>query len=46
MATEVLDIRNLTAAHLDNTTLAQVALNKPVADREVFRLELIGGDGI
>jgi Rrf2 family protein len=42
----LLDIRNLTAAHLDNATLAQVARNKPVSEREVLSLELIGGDGI
>jgi Rrf2 family protein len=41
----LLDIRNLTAAHLDNTTLAQVAQNEPIADREVFHLALISGDG-
>lgn len=42
----LLDIRNATAAHMDNATLAQVARNEPVADREVLSLELIGGDGI
>jgi Rrf2 family protein len=42
----LLEIRNLTAAHMDNATLAQVALNEPVTDREVFSLELVGGDGI
>ncbi len=42
----LLDIRNVTAAHMDNATLAQVARNEPVADREVFSLELVGGDGI
>ncbi len=42
----LLDIRTATSAHLDNATLAQVARNEPVADREVFNLELIGGDGI
>lgn len=42
----MLEIRNLTADHLDNATLARVAANDPVADREVFRLELISGDGI
>ena len=42
----MLEIRNLTAAHMDNATLARVARNEPVADREVFSLELVGGDGI
>lgn len=42
----LLDIRNLTAAHLDNATLAQVARNKPVTEQEVYSLELLGGDGI
>jgi hypothetical protein len=42
----LLEIRNLTAAHMDNATLAQVAKNEPVTDREVFSLELVGGDGI
>jgi Rrf2 family protein len=42
----LLDIRNATAEHMDNATLAQVARNEPVTDREVFSLELIGGDGI
>ncbi len=42
----LLEIRNLTASHMDNATLAQVARNDPVTDREVFNLELIGGDGI
>jgi Rrf2 family protein len=42
----LLEIRNLTAAHMDNSTLAQVARNEPVADRELFSLELLGGDGI
>jgi Rrf2 family protein len=42
----LLDIRNLTAAHLDNATLARVSHSEPVADQEVFKLELISGDGI
>ncbi len=42
----LLDIRNITAAHLDNATLAQVARNKPVSEGEVLSLTLIGGDGI
>jgi Rrf2 family protein len=42
----LLDIRNVTAARMDNATLAQVARNEPVADREVLSLELTGGDGI
>ena len=42
----MMDIRNLIASHLDNATLASVALSTPLADRDVFRLELISGDGI
>jgi len=42
----LLEIRNLTAAYLDNATLARVATNAPVADREVFSLALVSGDGI
>ena len=42
----LLEIRNLTARHMDNATLAQVALNTPVADQEVFAQEFTGGDGI
>lgn len=42
----MLDIRGMIAEYLDNFTLAKVAANVPVEDREVFRLELISGDGI
>jgi Rrf2 family protein len=42
----LLDIRNLTAGYLDNTTLAQVAVNQPVADSQIFRLEMASDDGI
>ncbi len=42
----LLDIRNVTASYMDNATLAQVARNAPVDDRELFSLELVGGDGI
>ena len=42
----LLEIRNLTARHMDNATLAQVAQNAPVADQEVFAQEFTGGDGI
>ncbi len=42
----LLDIRNVTASYMDNATLAQVSRNAPVDDRELFSLELVGGDGI
>jgi Rrf2 family protein len=42
----LLEIRNHAAHLLDNTTLAQIADNKPVAEHEVFALELLAGDGI
>ena len=42
----LLEIRNLTANYLDNTTLAQIADTLPVPDHEVFALELLAGDGI
>lgn len=42
----LLDVRNATAAHLDGTTLAQVARHEPVAPREVLTLGLADGDGI
>jgi Rrf2 family protein len=42
----LLEIRNLTADYLDNTTLAQIADAKPIGDHEIFALELVGGDGI
>jgi Rrf2 family protein len=41
-----LEIRNRTAAHMDNATLAEVAQSQPVADHEVFSLEFTSGDGI
>jgi hypothetical protein len=31
---------------MDNATLAQVSRNEPVTDRELFSLEMLGGDGI
>jgi len=42
----LLEIRNFTAQHLDNATLASVAKSEPVSDTEVFSLELCAGDGI
>jgi Rrf2 family protein len=37
----LLEIRNLTARYMDNTTLARVYANQPVNDHEVFSLELV-----
>jgi len=31
---------------MDNATLAEVAHKEPVADREIFNLELVGVGGI
>lgn len=42
----LLEIRNFTAQHLDNATLAAIARGEPVSDTEVFSLELCAGDGI
>jgi Rrf2 family protein len=42
----LLTVRNITADFMDNATLADVARLEPVADREVFTLELVAGDGI
>jgi Rrf2 family protein len=42
----LLEIRNLTSAHMDNATLAQVANNAPVTDKEIFAMEFTAGDGI
>jgi Rrf2 family protein len=42
----LLEIRNATARHMDNSTLAEIAGTKPVGDDEVFALALLGGDGI
>lgn len=42
----LLEIRNATAKHMDNATLADIALSRPVGDDEVFTLALVGGDGI
>jgi Rrf2 family protein len=42
----LLEIRNRTAAFMDNATLAQVAQSQPVGDQEVFNLEFMSGDGI
>jgi Rrf2 family protein len=41
-----LEVRNLTARYLDNLTLAQVAGMDYLGDHEVFKLELLAGDGI
>ncbi len=41
-----LDIRNLVARVMDNTTIATVASYAPVSNPEVFQLELTGGEGI
>ncbi len=42
----LLEIRNFAAQHLDNATLADVIGCDPVADTEIFSLELCAGDGI
>jgi Rrf2 family protein len=42
----LLEVRNATAKFLDNMTLAQVLLNAPVPDQEVFALTFTAGDGI
>lgn len=42
----LLEVRNLTAAYMDNATLASVATNPPVSVQEIFSLEFTGGDGI
>jgi Rrf2 family protein len=46
----LLEIRNLTARHMDSATLARVYANQPVNDQEVFSLRLAGdlidGEGI
>jgi hypothetical protein len=42
----LLEVRNATAKFLDNMTLAQVLLNAPVPDQEVFALTFTEGDGI
>ena len=42
----LLEVRNSTAQFLDNLTLAQVAQNAPVPDREVFAFTFAGGEGI
>ena len=42
----LLEVRNLTAAYLDNATIAEVAAHDPVMDPEVFHLQLATGDGI
>jgi Rrf2 family protein len=41
-----LDVRNLVARVMDNTTIATVASYAPVTNPEVFQLELTGGEGI
>jgi Rrf2 family protein len=42
----LLEIRNLTARYMDNATLARVYANEPVSHREVFSLDVLGGEGI
>lgn len=42
----LLEVRNLTAAYMDNSSLAQVLASDPVSAREVFSLEFASGDGI
>jgi Rrf2 family protein len=42
----LLEVRNLTAEHMDNATLAKVSRNEPVSDEEVFAMEFVEGDGI
>jgi Rrf2 family protein len=41
-----LDVRNYVANLMDHATLAQVAKGLPVARREIFVPDLMGGDGI
>jgi Rrf2 family protein len=41
-----LDVRNLVARVMDNTTMATIASYAPVTNPEVFQLELTGGEGI
>ena len=42
----LLEVRNLTADHMDNATLAKVAGLPPVTDTEVFGQDFAGGEGI
>jgi Rrf2 family protein len=42
----MLEIRNLTARHMDTATLAQVAGGQPVAETELLKLGFTGGGGI
>jgi Rrf2 family protein len=42
----LLEVRNRVAQYLDSLTLARVAECEPVAEREVFALHLVAGDGI
>jgi Rrf2 family protein len=42
----LLEIRDMTARHMDAATLARVYANEPVTQNEVFALEVIGGAGI
>jgi Rrf2 family protein len=42
----LLEVRNMTAAYMDNATLAQVHANQPVSAQEVFSPEFASGAGI
>jgi Rrf2 family protein len=42
----LLEIRNLTASYMDQSSLAQVFASQPVSAREVFSLEFASGAGI
>ena len=42
----MLDIRNLTARHMDTETLAKVAAGQPVGEAELLTLGFTGGEGI
>lgn len=41
-----LNIRNLTAHILDNMTIASCIEHKPIATRDIYKNEFIGGLGI
>jgi hypothetical protein len=42
----MLEIRNLTAQHMDTATLAHVAGGQPVGETELLKLGFTGGGGI
>ena len=42
----LLEVRNLTAQHMDGATLAAVAAGQPVGSAELIDLGFTGGDGI